>query len=331
MPNPQTVHSSPANNNGLVQLLSQIPPITRTLLSAIVVLTILNRLTLVPTSLLVFSWYHTFIRLQLWRTFTSFILLPPQAMPALLEMYNIYSRSSQLEMVHFHNRPAVDYLFYLMFSTSTIILSVIVLQIENCFILTSGFVGCLTYTWSIDNSDVKVMFYGLFPIWGKYFPLIQLFMSFVFDDSGTGYSNFLITLIGFSTGYLYSCLDTRSLGPIYGFLSRKGRGYGYINSGQFRAPWWFVNIYDFMFRENNDNSRYRVHVSFGRPSSFNGKGQRLGSTGNANRLGSEESGEIRTAEVGNERNTSRATTGTSTGYFPGRGQRVGSSNNEAQS
>lgn len=63
---------------------------------------------------------------------------------------------------------------------------------EYPFVLTSGFITCITYTWSIDNANVKIMFYGLIPVWGKYFPLIQLFISFVFNEG-----NFVISLIGF--------------------------------------------------------------------------------------------------------------------------------------
>lgn len=331
MAQPQ-ISRSATHNNGLMQMIAQIPPITRALLSGIVVLSVLCRIGILPSRFLIFSSYHTFMKLQLWRMYTSCLLLPNQAMPALIEMYNVYARSSQLELNHFQNRK-VDYLFYLTFSILTIVLSVMLLQIMDAsnllgglvqiqfgLVLTNAFVGCLTYTWSVDNRNTRVMFYGLFPIWGRYFPIIQLFISFLFDDSGFGFTNFVITLIGFSTGYFYSCLDTRSLGPIYGYLASKPSGYGYVAAGQFRAPWWFVGLCDLAFGNSNTQDRYRVNVPFGKQREYHGKGQRLGTTRaqTAERI-QIENPRTRIAEP--ERNTT-------SGFFPGKGQRVGSKKNE---
>ncbi|SCU88740.1 LAMI_0D11166g1_1 [Lachancea mirantina] len=312
-----------SHNNSPMQMLQQIPPVTRALLFGIFALLVVTKIGIVPAYLVQFSWYHVFMKLQVWRMFTSCLLLPDQPMPALLEVYNIYAHSSELELMHFGRSHTYDYIFYLTFGVLSIVMSVVLLRINNPFDLSNAFDGFLTYTWSIDNRNVKVMFYGLFPIWAKYFPLIQLFITFLFDDPIQGRSKFFITLIGYSTGYLYSCLDTRTLGPLYGYLTRQPNGYGYLNFGQFRAPWWFAGACDLFFGNGLRSDRYKVNVPIRNASTYQGKGQRLGMKKRAVGIHDQ------TTEIQNEQRHDTGSSATwasgnsASGYFPGKGHRVG--------
>ena len=225
--------------NEMWQFVSQIPPVTRGLCLLLVLICLIQRLQILPAQFSDFGWSLTWAtrKFQIWRLLTSFLILPMDAMTACFQLHTIYSKSQHLELIHFQNN-SVDYLFYICFNFAQIILIVELFQIKYP-IFTNAFTGMLIYTWTMDNSNVKVMFYSLFPILGKYLSLVHLFVSFLFDDGVQGYNRFCITMIGFTSGYVYSCLDTRSYGPLYGYLMKKEDGYGTVNRGQFRAPRWF--------------------------------------------------------------------------------------------
>lgn len=303
-----SVHNT---NTGPLQVWKGIPIVTRCLISSLVIITTLNRLELLSTGKLLYQFNEVVNYLQIWRIFTSCFILPLQAMPAMLEMYNFYSRSSQLES----RRDPRDYAFYLCFCIITICITVtIIFGRSHPLVLTGAFASCLTYTWSVDNANVKVMFYGLFPIWGKYFPLIQLFTAFVFGED-----NFTVHLVGFLTAYLYLCLDTKSWGPILGWLFfGENPYYGITPNGYFGAPQW-------MKRSRR-----------GFTSLSKGKGQKLGYKTGPSATNSEvhvERGPTSaSAAVRESRSSGRSinnTTSTtakrkdSAGFFPGNGQRLG--------
>lgn len=138
---------------------------------------------------LYYVWSLTFKKVQIWRLLTSCVMLSSRAMPALMELYSIYDRSSQLERGHFgpglSNRRGpmvtVDYAYYLCFCILTITTATTIIYGSYYpVVLTSGFISCITYTWSIDNANVQIMFYGLIPVWGKYFPLNSIVYLFRF-------------------------------------------------------------------------------------------------------------------------------------------------------
>lgn len=340
MPGPRnvrTLHGNGGRNgNGDVmgpkQLWLSIPPVTRTLLTFSIVMTIVARLQFISPMYFIYMWSWTFKKFQIWRLVTSCLILSPQAMPALMELYTLYDRSTQLEQVHFgpglSNRQgpmvSLHYVYYLCFCILTIAMTATILYGSGYpFVLTSGFISCITYTWSIDNANAKIMFYGLIPVWGKYFPLIQLFISFVFNEG-----NFVISLIGFATGYLYTCLDTRTLGPLWGVISRKADpNYGVLPNGKFPTPWWFTSLYARITGAHNappapNNNFADVPVTPRETRSFSGRGQRLG-TSPITLPQSDDSGSARTSGT-------RLRSGSSNlNEFQGRGQRVGHTDGSA--
>lgn len=311
-----------------------IPPITRTLFTLAIVMTIVGRLNLVSPWNFIYVWNWTFKKAQVWRPLTSCLILSSRAMPALMELYSIYDRSSQLERGHFgpglSNRRGpmvtVDYAYYLCFCILTIITATTILYGSDYpVVLTSGLISCITYTWSIDNANVQIMFYGLIPVWGKYFPLIQLFISFVFNEG-----DFVISLIGFTTGYLYTCLDTRTLGPIWGMISRKAdTNYGILPNGRFPTPWWFTSLYARIMGARNgpttpSNNFVNVPPAQRETRTFSGRGQRLGmAPATLSRTSGTDSG--RTS--GNQLRSGSS----NLNQFQGRGQRVGQTNSASDS
>ncbi|CAI4059189.1 hypothetical protein SKDZ_04G6090 [Saccharomyces kudriavzevii ZP591] len=330
MAGPRNVHVLHGNGGrnddvmGLKEFWLSIPPVTRTLFTLSIFMTIVARLHLISPWYAIYVWDWTFKKVQLWRLLTSCLILSPSAMPALMELYSIYDRSSQLERAHFgpglSNRRgpmvSVDYIYYLCFCMLSITTATTILYGSDYpLVLTSGFISCITYTWSIDNANVKIMFYGLIPVWGKYFPLIQLFISFVFNDG-----DFVISLIGFGTGYLYACLDTHTLGPIWGMISRKADpAYGILPNGKFPTPWWFASLYARIAGADHEPQRPSnnfVNVPPRETRTFSGRGQRLG-TAPATPSQSSSSDSARTS------GTQLRGGASNLNQFQGRGQRVG--------
>lgn len=196
-----------SNTNELAHVVSQIPPVTRAMLAGVVFMTVVSSMGLIPHHWLYFSWYHAFMKLQLWRVYTSCFILPHEKMAAVFWIFNLYSYSSHLESVHFRSKNNVDYLFLLWSLIGSVVISVTVLRLSSSFDLSNAFMGALACMWSIKNWNVTVMFYGLFPLKGKYEPLFQLFLAFVFERYPGGFE---LTLLGYTVCYLYHCLDTRS-------------------------------------------------------------------------------------------------------------------------
>ena len=124
--NVRTLHGNGGRNNDVMgpkEFWLNIPPITRTLFTLAIVMTIVGRLNLINPWYFIYVWNLTFKKVQIWRLLTSCVMLSSRAMPALMELYSIYDRSSQLERGHFgpglSNRRGpmvtVDYAYYLCF------------------------------------------------------------------------------------------------------------------------------------------------------------------------------------------------------------------------
>lgn len=320
---PSSSGSQDASNPSIKMIWGSIAPVTRAIALMLCLNSVLFNLQIVSFGQILFQWNETYKHFQLWRAVTSCMILPPKAMYAVMELYNIFSRSSQLENEHFFitslTKPSVDYTFYIccciFFITNAVALIFGPMVVVN---LTGAFSSCLTFTWAVDNANNKVLFYGLIPVYGKYYPLLMLLISVIFGEE-----NFFLLILGMFTAYIFLCLDTRSFGPIWGFIMRKQASYGRAPGGKFGAPNWFISLYDLIFRTHTQRSPQSSSfnpVSNLFKSGFQGTGSRLGGDGakknprGGSRLGS--------------RDTSKATsTGTSssvgTGSFRGEGQRLG--------
>lgn len=77
----------------------------------------------------------------------------------------------------------------------------------------------LSFTYSMVFWDNEIKYYGIIPIKCKYTCLIDLFFSFIFAANGS----FVMQsgILGLASGYIYTCLSTRSYGPVFGFVKHK--------------------------------------------------------------------------------------------------------------
>ncbi|KAG0667916.1 hypothetical protein C6P45_005239 [Maudiozyma exigua] len=322
--------SSSASNPGLKKVWDSIPPVTRAITIILCLNTSVCLLHLVSYSYIMFQWKKTFLYLQLWRLATSSMILPPKAMEALLELYNLFTRSAQLEREHFFitskANPSIDYAFYLFFCLVTLGNVVALTAGPTAYTtMTGGFTSCLVFTWAVDNANTQVLFYGIIPVYGKYYPIISLLMAFVFGG-------FYVSLIGMGVAYLFLCLDTRSFGPIYGFIKGNAPSYGRAPGGKFCAPHWFIYLYETIFRVDQ-RSRFaktiieKPPVSSGNMlSGFKGTGSKLGGdSASNNRMAGQRVTNRERAKREKESSSvsTESETSTATGNFRGSGQRLG--------
>lgn len=260
------------DNPTFTSMWQSIPPVSRSVMLTMALLTSLTALQLVSPGYFIFQFNEVLKHRQWWRLYTSFLLLPPNAMSAVMELYNMGSRAVNLESDRFlvsrHYSSSIDFAFYLFFCSTFVVTAVIAIYGRYYpLILTSAFDACLTLTWAIDNSNVQVRFYGIIPVYGKFYPLLQGLVTFIFGG------DLVLIILGFVAAYVYNCLDTRTLGPVWGLLTKKGQWYGIVPTGKFHAPRWFVWGYEFLFGGNYLQKMKKVKIQ-----KEKSKGQRLGSS-----------------------------------------------------
>ena len=149
-----------------------IPPVSRTIILLMSGITFLYALNIVNSGYFIFQFNEVVRHRQWWRLFTSFFLLPPNAMSAVMELYNMGSRAINLENERFlvsrHYSSSIDFAFYLLFCFSFVIAGCVAIYGKyEPLVLASAFDAFLTVTWVIDNANVVVRFYGVLPVQGK--------------------------------------------------------------------------------------------------------------------------------------------------------------------
>ncbi|CCC67769.1 hypothetical protein NCAS_0A12110 [Naumovozyma castellii] len=307
---------------GLRDAYYSFPPVTRTLLTLMVLTTSLALVGWVPIGYFVYSWTECFRYFQFWRMVTACFILPGELMQFIFQIYLLYSRSKEVEtgrfLVSSAVSPTIEYTYYLLFSMISIsILSSLIYGQSYPMILTAGFDSCLACTWAIDNINKPISLFGVLPITGKYIPVFQLVTSFIFNPN-----SFLLNCVGIFVAYLFNCLDTRTLGPVWGWLTNKPAGYGVFPAGKFGAPGLFVTVYELCFGELNNNRQRSKMSGSSRLSGLIGKskGQRLGSLDPSkqppNSLKKDRTSTAKKISTDSEESST-------VNRFPGKGQRIG--------
>lgn len=289
---------------------TNIPPITRAILTSIVTIIGLWKLSIIGLDKFVYSWSDTIYYFQFWRILTACIVIIPgtatQALATILEFYNLYSRSSHLETVHFRSEKA-HYAYYIMYCMISVALvaSLWFQSSKKQMVLQGAFTSCIGYTWAMDHPESQILYYGVLPIKGKYYPIMEMIISFVFSG---GDDAFQLCVIGVCTGYFYQCLDTNSFGPLSWWLITKKTASDYP-IGNFKAPTWFTALFGII-----DGTRVNT---------FSGRGKRLGS----GRKRATVSGNPRVNVINDKNNESsvnkNATTSAKKINFQGEGQKLG--------
>ncbi|AET40213.1 Dfm1p Ecym_5464 [Eremothecium cymbalariae DBVPG len=212
------------SNSVIVQFLSDIPIVTRCILF-ILLLWCISRYTQLTLLSIVVSWWdsrsHSY---EFWRMFGLFMVVHYNSLQTVLMLfYQVYTNSCNLELDYFVG-DSVNYSFFLLFcmTTTTILASLSVALFEfRIATLFPAFEAILLYTWSVTNTNTSVN-YIIFSVQGKYLPLINLLIH-ILDHSPHELS---MMLFGYTSAYIYCCLDTWTFGPLFGFMTNKPN-YGY--------------------------------------------------------------------------------------------------------
>ena len=304
--NVHTGHSRGYARSELNSMLNEVPIVTRWIIGTIVVQTVITRLGYLPYEKTLYHFILATKRFQIWRSFTACFILPARSLPALFDLYTIYSRSTDLEQ----RRNTMDYTFYLWFCVSMLaLLSSLAFGTRTLVNLETSFTFILSYTWSVDNANTRVVYFGLFPILAKYIPLMELFLAFLFNEDFAG------PFMGLIVAYMFQCLDTRSFGPIYGSIFHI-HGYGFSPIGQFGMP---RLIKDLFAKRPTSKKSYMTH----------GEGRKLGSSFSP----STETTPITFSHADNDAGSGLGSTSSSPHHptatstihrgFPGKGRRLG--------
>ncbi|XBW36582.1 hypothetical protein QEN19_002157 [Hanseniaspora menglaensis] len=205
-------------------MFDNILPITKFLLVATAVVTALPVFGLVKSfSSLMFCSVPYIMITEPTRLVTSFFLIPSlkSIISLLLTFHSLYEHSQGLEISYFSKKS--QFYYFLFFNMSMIILFTFFFQDQKFWMFQPSFNILLSFTYSMVfwNNDIK--YCGIIPIKCKYTCLLDLFFSFIFATKG--YFIMQSGLLGLVSGYIYTCLATRSFGPVYGFLKHRVLGF----------------------------------------------------------------------------------------------------------
>ncbi|CCH45803.1 DER1-like family member protein 1 [Wickerhamomyces ciferrii] len=218
-------------------------------------------------------------------------------MQGLMDTYMLYSYSRGIEEFKFFNN-FIDYLFYFFIIIPLIIISSILLPTP---LLQQALLGSLTYTWSRANKDHQVSIYFI-SIKASLLPVVTLGFRLLLE----GNIAFLAVLTGMASAYVYACIESWTLGPLYTYfcetfgiriqnVNRVGT-LNQIEETTMKAPQWFKTIVEKFINVNNPKqlNKNKIHTLnstndnstsgsissgsiFGNGQKFQGKGYRLGS------------------------------------------------------
>lgn len=193
----------------------------------------------------------------------------------------IYSYSRGLEEKKYIH--LVDYAYYYVIIIPLILLST---SITNALSLQSALLCALTYTWSISNRNEQVNFYFI-TMKAAILPVVALGFRLLLN----GKQDFIEAAMGMFSGYVYNCLETRTLGPLMSLIKRNNpqqvaNRVGTLNSlrnqnieelyydGYLPAPSWFRK-----FITGNANVAYeRPRNNFSNNTNFSGSVKASGSS-----------------------------------------------------
>ncbi|RUS17771.1 Der1-like family-domain-containing protein [Endogone sp. FLAS-F59071] len=192
-----TMNRQPQPRNELLDSFYSVPLITRTLVSATLVITVLGGLRLINPYHLVLVWPNVF-KLQVWRLFTSFFFFP-LGFPFLMNLYFIYRYSVELENIVFGNRTA-DYLFFVLFVMSLELIASYFLYLT---VLGEALTLSLVYLWSQHFRDRTVTF-----MFGIQFKAIYLPWVLVAYDFLLGAGIPKASLVGIVAAHTYWYLES---------------------------------------------------------------------------------------------------------------------------
>ncbi|KAK4228259.1 Der1-like family-domain-containing protein [Podospora fimiseda] len=160
----------------LVAAFWQLPPISRTLSFSAAIVSILTYTGILPFQWLYFESYFILqIPPQIWRFFTAFLITGP-GFSMIMDPYFVYQYASMLETANPKFPRTEDFLWYLTFVCTIIVLVSYSLFGSSLFL--NGLVLALCYTATQDQRGQKASFF-FFTVPAQLVPYCMLFFSLI--------------------------------------------------------------------------------------------------------------------------------------------------------
>jgi len=203
----------------LVEELLKIPPVTRTLVGATLLITLPCLMGVLDFHLIFFTRYHVVQKFQIWRIFTSFFY-GGKDFALIFDTIMLYRNSDMLEQ-KYYNRRSYDYAWQM----SICCLSILLLNLPlGTFLHFRPLLACIIYLTCALDPNGSVSLFGLVSIPSKYFPYVLPAMDVLSGDP----KGALRTFTGIIVGHLWWMME-------YQHPDRGGSRYG-------RAPAWLMRF-----------------------------------------------------------------------------------------
>ncbi|CCH58481.1 hypothetical protein TBLA_0A06900 [Henningerozyma blattae CBS 6284] len=214
-----------------------LPPVTRVLIAGLVLVAFCIYSTILDPSTLVYSYTRAVKQCQIWRLVSGTLLVPfdpsQKGIGLVMELYNFYTRSVFLE----NNLFACwqDYAWYLVCIVGGVELAASVLfpPWQAVFIY-HGLSSAMAFNWAMSDQTRhgRVVVYGVLPVPGYAYPLLDLVLTWLFGGAGA----FQVALAGIGAGYLWQAADTGTWGVLQWELWPDSVRGGRVVAGQCRSP-----------------------------------------------------------------------------------------------
>ncbi|KAI7825744.1 Der1-like family-domain-containing protein [Gamsiella multidivaricata] len=184
--------------NELLAAYRSVPVVTRTMLTATILISVGVALKFIPFGLVYLDWSLIVYKFQIHRLFTS-CFISGLNFNMLFDLYFMYTYGSQLETTTFAGRTA-DYAWFVIFTS---LVTAAVSSYMNIIILFQSVLIAVIYLWSRSNSERIVSFMFGFQFKAVYFPWVLIAYTFVLSGAAIPWG----MLIGVASAHLYYFLD----------------------------------------------------------------------------------------------------------------------------
>ncbi|KAH8553697.1 Der1-like family-domain-containing protein [Umbelopsis sp. PMI_123] len=185
----------PPPRNELEEWFNSIPPVTRSILAASIVIPLAGSFGVVHMSNFLLIWKPVLAKFQLWRLVTCFFLYSISLEWA-FSLAFLYQFSSQLEREHYLGRTA-DYLYFIMVTCG---IQVVVAYFAGNYVLSSGLSMAITYLWSQKNRGFPVTFMFGLRFQAQHLPLVRVLYEFIMSGGNLP----IASIVGWGAGYFYN-------------------------------------------------------------------------------------------------------------------------------
>ncbi|KAG0257817.1 hypothetical protein BG011_003746 [Mortierella polycephala] len=185
--------------NELLAAYKSVPIVTRTMLTATILLSFAVTIHLVPYHLISLDWYSIVYKFQVYRLLTPFFVTGV-SFNMLFDLYFLYTYGSQLESSTFAGRSA-DFAWFVLFSSFISTIAAYYMRIGYLF---QALLIAVIHLWSQSNSERIVSFMFGIQFKAQYFPWVLIAYNFVLSGAIVPWS----MLVGVASAYLYYFLDS---------------------------------------------------------------------------------------------------------------------------